>query len=346
MKDLTITVPCYNSEKYLNRCLDSLVIGGKDVEVIVVDDGSTDQTGEIAEMYAACFPEIVRVVHKENGGHGSGVNVGLKLANGRYFKVVDSDDWLEETAYRELLKQIEVWDNPEHMDGEEISPDLIICNYTYNHLDEGEENVMSYRNVFPERRLCSWEEIRGFRPSQYLIMHALVYRTEVLRKSGVVLPEHTFYVDNIFAYQPLPFVETLYYMDIDLYQYYLGREDQSVNEKVLISRIEQQIKVTKIVAECTDLKEVKQKSRKLANYMCRNVSIMMAISSIHLLLSNEENAKTRHREIWEELKSENPGLYYRLRYTKLSGLTNLPGKLGKKATLDGYRMAKKIYKFQ
>lgn len=346
MKDLTITVPCYNSEKYLKRCLDSLVIGGKNVEVIVVNDGSTDRTGEIAEMYAAWFPEIVRVVHKENGGHGSGVNVGLKLANGRYFKVVDSDDWLEEMAYRELLKQIEVWDNPEHMGGEGILPDLIICNYTYNHLDEGEERVMSYHNVFPERRLCSWEEIRAFRPSQYLIMHALVYRTEVLRKSGVVLPEHTFYVDNIFAYQPLPFVETLYYMDIDLYQYYLGREDQSVNEKVLISRIEQQIKVTKIVAECTDLKEVKQKSPKLANYMCRNVSVMMAISSIHLLLSDEENAKTRHREIWAELKRENPGLYYRLRYTKISGLTNLPGKLGKKATLDGYRMAKKIYKFQ
>ena len=346
MKDLTITVPCYNSEKYLKRCLDSLVIGGKDVEVIVVDDGSTDRTGEIAEMYAAWFPGTVRVVHKENGGHGSGVNAGLKLADGRYFKVVDSDDWLEETAYRELLKQIKIWDKLECMNREEFSPDLIICNYTYNHLDEGEEKVMSYRNVFPERRLCSWEEIRAFRPSQYLIMHALVYRTEVLRKSGVVLPEHTFYVDNIFAYQPLPFVETLYYMDIDLYQYYLGREDQSVNEKVLISRIEQQIKVTKIVAECTDLKEVKQKSRKLANYMCRNVSIMMAISSIHLLLSDEENAKTRHHEIWEELKRENPGLYYQLRYTKLSGLTNLPGKLGKKATVNGYRMAKKIYKFQ
>ena len=131
-------------------------------------------------------------------------------------------------------------------------------------------------------------------------------------------------------------------MDIDLYQYYLGREDQSVNEKVLISRIEQQIKVTKIVAECTDLKEVKQKSPKLANYMCRNVSIMMAISSIHLLLSDEKNAKTRHHEIWAELKKENPGLYYRLRYTKLSGLTNLPGKLGKKATVNGYRMANKI----
>lgn len=346
MKLLTITVPCFNSENYLGRCLDSLITGGDNVEIIVVDDGSVDGTGEIAERYAKWFPGIVKVVHKENGGHGSGVNTGLCLATGKYFKVVDSDDWLEEEAYGKLLREIKMWSDSETSGDICRSPDLVVCNYTYNHADEGMKKTMSYRNVFPEEQICSWDEIRSFRPSQYLIMHALIYRTDVLRKTGLVLPEHTFYVDNIFAYYPLPQVETLYYMDIDLYQYYLGREDQSVNEKVLISRIEQQIKVTKIVAECVDLREVKCRHPKLANYMCRNVSIMMAISSIHLLLSGEEEARDRHREIWEEMKKENPGLYYRLRYMKLSGLTNLPGKLGKKAAVDGYRIAKKIYKFQ
>lgn len=346
MKLLTITVPCFNSENYLRRCLDSLITGGDAVEIIVVDDGSVDGTGEIAKRYAKWFPEIVTVVHKENGGHGSGINTGLRFASGKYFKVVDSDDWLEEGAYREILEQIKIWSDLEASGEIDEMPDLVICNYTYNHLDKGMKKVMSYRNVFPERQICSWDEIKAFRPSQYLIMHALVYRTEVLKKSGLVLPEHTFYVDNIFAYYPLPYVKKLCYMDVDLYQYYLGREDQSVNEKVLISRIEQQIKVTKIVADCVDLREVRKRYPKLASYMCRNVSIMMAISSIHLLLSGEENAKNRHREIWAEMKKENPGLYYRLRYTTLSGLTNLPGRLGKKAAVDGYRIAKKIYKFQ
>lgn len=105
MKHLTITVPCFNSEDYLERCLDSLVIGGENVEIIIVNDGSTDRTGEIAEQYARQFPKIVTVVHKENGGHGSGVNAGLALATGMYFKVVDSDDWLEADAYRALLKK-------------------------------------------------------------------------------------------------------------------------------------------------------------------------------------------------------------------------------------------------
>ena len=312
MKHLTITVPCFNSEDYLERCVDSLVVGGENVEIIIVNDGSTDRTGEIAERYARQFPDIVTVVHKENGGHGSGVNTGLALASGMYFKVVDSDD----------------------------------CNYTYNHLDEGTEKTIHYKNVFPVGKVCTWDQIGMFRPSQYLVMHALVYRTDILRKSGVVLPEHTFYVDNLFAYCPLPCVESICYLDIDLYQYYLGREDQSVNEKVLIARIEQQIRVTKMVAESVDLNAVRRRYPKLANYMCRNISIMMAISSIHLLLRGDERARTRHFELWSDIKRSDPGLYYRLRYTKLSGFTNLPGKLGKLATVGGYRLARKIYQFQ
>ena len=257
-----------------------------------------------------------------------------------YFKVVDSDDWLEKDAYLELLKNIGRWCEAGS------GPDLVVCNYTYNHLDEGTEKTIHYKNVFPVGKVCTWDQIGMFRPSQYLVMHALVYRTDILRKSGVVLPEHTFYVDNLFAYCPLPCVESICYLDIDLYQYYLGREDQSVNEKVLIARIEQQIRVTKMVAESVDLNAVRRRYPKLANYMCRNISIMMAISSIHLLLRGDERARTRHFELWSDIKRSDPGLYYRLRYTKLSGFTNLPGKLGKLATVGGYRLARKIYQFQ
>lgn len=339
-KKLTIAVPSYNSEQYLDRCLDSLVVGGKDVEVIVVDDGSTDNTGAIADGYRDRYPDIVKVIHKENGGHGSGVNAGLAAATGEYFKVVDSDDWFDEDSYMKLLDAIGGFQEKED------EPDLIICNYTYNHLDEGKTRTINYRNVFPVEQMCGWNDIKFFKPSQYLIMHALVYRTEMLKECGVVLPKHTFYVDNIFAYYPLPYAKKLYYMDMPLYQYYLGRPDQSVNEQVMISRIEQQIRVTKIIAECVDLNKVKAQSPKLAEYMCRNVSIMMAISSIHLLLAGDALALARFHALWTDMKQEHRALYYRLRYTKLSGFTNLPGHLGKKITIGGYRIAKKIYKFQ
>lgn len=346
MKYITFTVPCYNSQDYMRRCIDSLLPGGEDVEIIIVDDGSTDATGEIADDYKEHYPDIVRVVHKKNGGHGSGVNAGLERASGVYFKVVDSDDWLEEGAYARLLSRIKGFcvRKESHLIGE--IPDLFVCNYVYDHLDEGTSRVMQYSNVFPIEQMCDWNDIGRFRASQYLIMHALVFRTQLLRQVGVVLPEHTFYVDNIFAYQPLPAVNHIYYMNIDLYHYYIGREDQSVNEKVLMSRIDQQIMVTEIVSKCVDLNEVREVYPKLAEYMCRNISIMMAISSIHLLLINSQEAYSKRRQLWRGIREENSRLYFRLKYTTLSGLTYLPGKLGGMVTKGGYRAARKIYQFQ
>ena len=103
MKLLTVTVPCYNSEQYMEKCIESLLPGGEDVEIIIVDDGSTDRTGEIADRYAEEYPSMVRVIHKENGGHGSAVNAGIENATGIYFKVVDSDDWVNKDSYLRIL---------------------------------------------------------------------------------------------------------------------------------------------------------------------------------------------------------------------------------------------------
>lgn len=345
-KYLTLTVPCYNSEGYMERCIDSLLAGGRDVEIIIVDDGSTDRTGEIADRYAAAFPEIIRVVHKENGGHGSGVNTGVKLAEGQYFKVVDSDDWLDREAYRKLLAVLKDFCCREEADRAGKKPDLVVCNYIYDHLEEKTTRVMRYKNVFPEEKMCGWNEIGHFLPSQYLIMHALVYRTQTLKDCGISLPEHTFYVDNIFACQPLPWVRHIFYMDIDLYHYYLGRDDQSVNEAVLMKRIDQQIYVTNLVSRCVDLERVRMEYPGLAVYLCRNISIMMAISSIHLLLIDSAEARHKRKELWRGVKEYDRALYYRLRYATLSGLTCLPGKAGGKLTVGGYKIAKKIWRFQ
>ena len=346
MKYITFAVPCYNSEAYMRRCIDSLLAGGKDVEIIIINDGSTDKTAEIADEYQIRYPDIVRAVHKKNGGHGSGVNKGLELANGLYYKVVDSDDWLDQEAYRTLLEAIRSMCGGGRAEFAEDIPDLFVCNYVYDHLDEGTKKSMGYRNIFPEKRMCTWNDIGKFKPSQYLIMHSLMFRTEILRKSGVKLPEHTFYVDNLFSYQPLPFVENIYYMDIDLYHYYLGREDQSVNEKVMMKRIDQQIRVTELVAKSVDLDEVRKKYPKLASYMTRNISIMLSISSIHLLLIHTQEAQEKRKAMWERIREYNSSLYYRLRYSTLSGLTYLPGRIGGKLTVGGYRFARRIYQFQ
>ena len=345
-KYITFAIPCYNSQDYMKRCVESLLVGGEDVEIIIVDDGSTDATGEIADYYEKIYPNIVKAIHKENGGHGSGVNKGLELASGVFYKVVDSDDWLDEEAYLKLLYRVKRFCAMKETGLIREIPDMFVCNYTYDHLDEGTHHTIHYRNVFPTEEICNWNDIGRFHTSQYLIMHALIFKTALLRKAEVVLPEHTFYVDNIFAYKPLPYVQSIYYMDIDLYHYYIGRADQSVNEKVLMSRIDQQIKVTEIVFKCVDLNVVRELYPKLAEYMCRNISIMMAISSVHLLLINSQEAYGKRKQLWDNVKEENIKLYFRLKYTTLSGLTYLPGRLGGLLTRGGYRAARKIYQFQ
>lgn len=344
-KYITFAVPCYNSQDYMRRCVDSLLEGGRDVEIILIDDGSSDDTAEIADEYEIHFPDIVRTIHKKNGGHGSGVNKGLELARGLYYKVVDSDDWLDRESYLRLLNKIKEFYGGGRNEFEAV-PDLFVCNYVYDHLDAGTSREMDYRNVFPEEEMCTWNSIRHFRPSQYLIMHALMFRAEVLRNSKVKLPEHTFYVDNLFSYQPLPYVEHIYYIDTALYHYYIGREDQSVNEKILMERIDQQIRVTELVSRSVDLNEVKKKYPKLAVYMTRNISIMLAISSIHLLLIRTAESYEKRRIMWNRIREYDRLLYYRLRYSTISGLTYLPGKLGGNITVSGYRVARKIYQFQ
>ena len=127
MKLLTVTVPCYNSQDYMEKCIQSLLPGGNRVEIIIIDDGSKDNTGKIADEYARKFPDIVRVIHQENGGHGEGINQGLKHATGTYFKVVDSDD----TLSPDFPKFLDALEECERQGG----VDMVVTNYYYVHSD-------------------------------------------------------------------------------------------------------------------------------------------------------------------------------------------------------------------
>lgn len=338
-KKISFVVPCYNSEDYMEHCIDSLLVGKEEVEIIIVNDGSSDKTGELADKYAKKYPSIVKVVHKENGGHGSGINAGLKEATGMYFKVVDSDDWLDKEAFITLLDKIN------EMEENNTFVDLIVCNYIYDHTLENKQRVMSYKNVFKEGKRCTWKDLGHFKTSQYLIMHSLLYKTNVLKKCKLSLPEHTFYVDNIVAYIPLPFVESICYFNLDLYHYFIGREDQSVNESVMVGRVDQQIKITKIIASSLDLEKVKEVYPKLYKYLLRMLSMMMTISSVYLLMKKDKESLEKRKELWDYVKKLDLKIYKKLKYSTLSGLTYLPTKLGRFIVLQGYIIAKKVYKF-
>ena len=262
----------------MSKCINSLLIGGEEVEIIIVDDGSSDRTAEIADDYAEKYPTIVKAIHQENGGHGQAVNTGIKNATGLYFKVVDSDDWVNQDAYYEILKTL--YDLTRGAD----TVDLLISNFVYEKQGATRKKVMQYRHCFPTNQIFGWDEVRHMKKGQYLLMHSMIYRTKLLHDCGMELPKHTFYVDNLFAFEPLPYVKNLYYLDVNFYRYFIGRSDQSVNEQVMIGRIDQQLRVTKLMLGYYDVTKIP--NRKLKHYMTSYLEIMMTICSVLAIKMN------------------------------------------------------------
>jgi len=338
VKLLSVAIPCYNSESYMRHCIESLLPGGDEVEILIVDDGSTkDRTAEIADEYERNYPGICRAIHQENGGHGEAVNAGLRNASGIYFKVVDSDDWVDESAYMEILNTLRRF-----VYGEKTL-DMLVSNFVYEKQGSNRKKVMNYRTALPENQLIDWDDVKVFILGQYILMHSVIYRTELLKQCGLELPKHTFYVDNIFVYQPLPHVKTLYYLNVNFYRYFIGRDDQSVNEQVMIGRIDQQIRVTKLMLSYYDVMKIKQ--RKLRRYMVRYLEIMMVISSILAIKSGTEENMEKKEELWQSLRKQNLKLYLRLRYGFLGQGVNLPGKSGMKFPIAIYKMTQKFFGF-
>lgn len=337
MKLLTIAIPCYNSQEYMSHAIESLLPGGEDVEILIVNDGSKDNTAKIADEYAAKYPTIVRAIHQENGGHGEAVNTGLRNATGLYYKVVDSDDWVQEEALHKILDVLrEMVENAQSLD-------MLIANYVYEKPSVNKQKVIDYRTAMPQNRVFGWSDIMYFKTSQNILMHSVIYRTKLLKDCGLELPKHTFYVDNIFVYQPLPFVKTMYYLNVDFYRYFIGRDDQSVNEKVMIGRIDQQIKITKIMIEAHDLDKLKEK--KLRNYMAKYLAMMMTVSSVFLIKEGSEESLAKKEELWEFLKKSNKQLYKAVKRCVLGRSMQLKGKAGNKIIVLGYQLSRKIYGF-
>lgn len=338
MKLLSVAIPCYNSEGYMRHCIESLLVGGDEVEILIVDDGSAkDRTAEIADEYEKKYPGICRAIHQENGGHGEAVNAGLRAAQGIYFKVVDSDDWVDEEAYFEVLRTLRrfVYGNQ--------TLDMLICNFVYEKQGAKRKKVMNYRTALPRDQVFSWKDVKVFMLGQYILMHSVIYRTELLHQCGMELPKHTFYVDNIFVYQPLPHVQTMYYLDVNFYRYFIGRQDQSVNEAVMIGRIDQQILVTKLMLDYYDMGKIQ--NRKLRHYMTRYLEIMMVISSILAIRSGTEENMAKKKELWQYVKKKNMLLWLRLRFGFLGQGMNLPGKGGRKVSIAGYKISQKFFGF-
>lgn len=236
-KLLTVVIPAYNAERYIKYTLDSLCSGcrkqavydhSNELEILIVDDGSTDGTGDIADQYADKYPEVVRVIHKENGGHGSGINCGIQEASGRYMKVVDADDWVDEDAFHNLLRALK-----------KTKDDAVVSGFYWRF-----DNGTGEEDTFPKEAEIK-EPFKGVQygityafetvSSQiYMKMHGITWKTEILRQMSLFIDEHCYYVDAEYILYPIPWVKTVSFIPDFVYQYRIGREGQSVSPEKMI----------------------------------------------------------------------------------------------------------------
>lgn len=321
----------------MRYCLESLLPGGESVELLIVNDGSSDRTADIAEEYVRKYPTIVKAIHQENGGHGEAVNTGIRNASGTYLKVVDSDDWVDIRAYLKILKKLN------EFNVENKSIDMIISNFVYEKEGSKYKKVMKYENVLPIEEIFTWDDLKKFRKGQYLLMHSLIYRTQLLRESELELPKHTFYVDNLFVYVPLKFVKTMYYINVEFYRYFIGREDQSVQESVMIKRIDQQIKVNKLMIDLVQLENISNPN--LRQYLLHHLEIVTVVSAILLIRSGTAENIQKKKELWNYMKEKDLELYHDIRFGIMGHLMNLPGRIGRSISVGAYKISQKFVGF-
>ena len=335
MKLLTVTVPCYNSQDYMEKCIDSILPGGDRVEIIIIDDGSKDKTGEIADAYAEKYPDIVKVIHQENGGHGEGINQGIAHATGRYFKVVDSDDTLSED-FVSFLDEMELISSRTDID-------LFVTNYYYVHEDGKGDRSINFSNALPVAKVLTWADTKPFHIDQILMIHACTFRTDLLRRTGVVLPKHLFYEDNLMVYGNLRYTQKLWYMNRDLYRYKIGREGQSVQENVMLGRYEHQVKVAEMCFCSYHLDEIDDRRKK--NYLKHEMLIMFAIAIIFARMNVSDEAEKRVEQMWETCRAFDPEWADYFRKKSLLVLLGIPGKTGAGMLKTIYRIAHRVVRF-
>lgn len=329
---LSFIVPAYNVAEYVGRCISSLLSSqAPDVEIIVVNDGSTDETGLIADEYALANPGLLKVIHQSNRGHGGAINTGMAHAGGAYIKVIDADDWVDPsslitvlTTLREQLRQ-------------SSAVDLVVTNYVYEKQNKHFKHVVRYDNVMPTGRTLSWDDIGTFRTNQYLIMHSLIFKASVLRQSHMQLPDHMFYVDFIFSYQPLPHTSTLLYVDTNFYRYFTGRQGQSVETKTMVSRVSQLMLVNRIMTQLTP--EPDSVPTGLYRYMIHYLSINCVITSTFLILSKKQENYQMKQHLWQQLENRSSIIAEDVRSATLCRLINIPGQTGRLVVRFGYRIA-------
>lgn len=298
---MTVTIPAYNAEEFLARCLESLLLSEyrDETELLVIDDGSKDKTGEIADGYAEKYPGIVQVIHKENGGHGSGINAGIRAATGKYFRVVDSDDAVEPEAYHAYLQRLA-----------RLDCDLVVTPFACVR-ESGKEQVV-LRQVEGAQSLCDGVVTTFKKAAEHLHvrMHEWTIRTSILKEHAICMSEHSFYVDMQYIMFPVPWIDTICLLNLPVYRYRLGDEGQSVSVKNMQKNRWQHQRVLDSLVEFYKERMQAGDAWERLSYLARGIAKMQA-NQVQIILSLPmgKAAKQELKESERKLRQECPAAY-------------------------------------
>ena len=307
-KILTVAVPSYNAAEYLKKNIPALasLADAKALDVILVDDGSTDDTGAVADDFARRYPETVRVIHKENGGHGSGVNAGLDAALGEYYCVLDADDSIRPEGFTELLYALS------SVSGRgKGAPDLVLCDFDFT-----DEEGNAFRHValerLPKGKVFSFEEMAGqihSGPDRWVWIHNAFYRTQVLRGMGFRCHEHHYYVDMEYILYPLRKVRLAAYFPLTARNYLVGRQGQSVSVESRVRHFDQYLDVVRFLTEEYREKWSGEPEQIRAYYCRRTAEYITGVYSTLFAFPDRKKARAQALAFDRELKKESPEIY-------------------------------------
>lgn len=307
-KLLTISVAAYNVEAYLDQLMASVIASGvlDAIEVLIVSDGSTDRTAEIARGYEAQYPASVRLIEKPNGGHGSTINRGIREAKGKFFRALDGDDWVCPEHLASLVRRLP-----------EIGAELILSDFRYCYAD-GREEWETFPDLTDGETYSIGEILSD---ADRMLYHAVIYRTDLLQEHAITLDEHCFYVDTEFVMYPVPYLNTVYYAKPDVYCYRLGLDGQSVSIPSRVRHIENGRTVAESLlrfyrAVSPELDEAKREYlvRKIAAHCLWHVKSLMycpeSPENKRAVIDFDRFVRAQAPEIWREMA--NKGIKSRL----------------------------------
>lgn len=298
---LSIVVPSYNVEQYLDKGLSSYCDDrfNDRLQVMIVNDGSKDRTHDIAATYVEKFPRIFTLIDKENGGHGSAVNKGIDNALGRYFRIIDGDDWINTENMATLLEYLESSD-----------ADIIVDNKREVNMVTGDTEYfgspskVELKKTYDFTDVCLDDEI-----TPNIMIHTMSIKTSILQENSIHLLEGIFYVDIEFILKSTVLAKTIEFVDLEIYQYLVGNVNQSVNYKNYVKRFDHHKQVTRELIRFST--EFKTDNDILRRYLDRRVCLLINTHMNIALIYDEDRKQglNRAKDFRQYLKSVNIEYY-------------------------------------